>query len=336
MKAKSPSGKLSTNILVAVLAILLTLGLLELFVRTFVTVRNVGPVFTVYDPIYGKRVKASFHAIRIAPEFRFAFNTNSLGMRDPEPTKPVTGGILFVGDSFTMGYGVQDNEAFPAVLRAELESRAVTVPLLNTGMGPNGNGRWVKIFEYDAAKFLPRIVVFQVMANDFDDNLAEHLFELDGKGDLRELPIGPESLARKAQTLIDDTPGVRYSYLVGLALMAAEAAGIERPGSSNNTTDLPSDELTYTLVRTAVDKALASGADVIGLLVGLTGERRTKMMEIFRQRGLTCIDGPDKEESPDMFYKVDAHWNSTGHRRAAELLLPEILRRIDQPRHVLK
>jgi hypothetical protein len=330
LKAKSPSGELGTNILVAVLTILLTLGLLELFVRSFVTVRNVGPVFTVYDPIYGKRLKANFHAIRISPEFRFALNTNSLAMRDPEPTKPVTDGIMFVGDSFTMGYGVQDNEAFPAVLRAKLESRAVTIPLLNTGMGNNGNGRWVKIFEYDAAKFRPRIVVFQVMANDFDDNLAEHLFELDDKGGLRELPIGPESVARKVQTLIDDTPGLRYSYLVSLALMAATAAGIEGPSAVNNTTDLSS-ELTYTLVRTAVDKALASDADVIGLLVGLTGERHARMVEIFQQRGLTCIDGPNKEKSPDMFYRVDDHWNSTGHRRAAELLLPEILRLIDQP-----
>jgi hypothetical protein len=332
MKAKSPSGRLSIDIVVVALTILLTLGLLELFVRSFVTVRNVGPVFTVYDPIYGKRLKANFHAIHISPEFRFAFNTNSLGMRDPEPTSSVTDGVMFVGDSFTMGYGVEDNETFPAVLRANLESRAVTIPLLNTGMGLNGNGRWVKTFEYDAAKFRPRIVVFQVMANDFDDKLAEHLFELDGKGGLRELPIGPESVARKVQTLIDDTPGLPYSYLVGLALMAAEAAGIERSGGLNNTTDPTSDELTYTLVRVAVDKALASGADVIGLLVGLTGERRTKMMKIFQQRGLTCIDGPNKEESPDMFYKVDAHWNSAGHRRAAELLLPEILRLIDQPR----
>jgi hypothetical protein len=335
-KANSASGRLSTNILVAVLTIILTLGLLELFVRTFVTVRNVGPAFTVYDPIYGKRLKANFHAIRIAPEFRFVLNTNSLGMRDPEPTKPMTHGIVFVGDSFTMGYGVQDNEAFPAVLRAELESRGVTIPVLNTGLGFNGNGRWVKFLEYDAAKFLPRTVVFQVMANDFDDNLAEHLFQLDDNGELHELPIGPESLARKLQTPIDDIPGLPYSYLLGLVLMATEAAGMERPGSSNNTTDLPSDELTYVLVRTAVDKALASGADVIGLLVGLTGERRRKMMKIFQQRDLTCIDGPNKQDSPNMFYKVDAHWNSTGHRRAAELLLPEILRSIVQSHRVAK
>jgi hypothetical protein len=82
-------------------------------------------------------------------------------MRDPEPTKPVTDGIVFIGDSYTMGYGVQDNGAFPAIVRASLESRGITVPVLNTGMGDNGNGTWVKFFDHDVLRFRPRIVIFQ-------------------------------------------------------------------------------------------------------------------------------------------------------------------------------
>ena len=339
MKGKFRFFGIAANFLVAALAIMLTLGLLELFVRNFVTVRNVGPAFTVYDPIYGKRLKPNLHATRIAPEFRFTINTNSFGMRDPEPTKPLTDGIVFVGDSFTMGYGVQDNEAFPALVRVGLASRGVTMPVLNTGMGNNGNGRWVKFLEHDAAKFRPRIVVFQVMANDFDDNFAEHLFQLDSDGRLRELPIRPPSLARKAQTFVDDVPGLSYSYLVSLAWTAAETIQSERAITSRESgldDDLPSDELTFALVRTAVDKARATGANVIGLLVGLSGPRRAKTIEIFKERGLTCLDGPNRKDSPDMFFKVDGHWNAAGHRRAAELLLPEILRRVDQPRDALE
>jgi hypothetical protein len=322
----------AANLFIGVLAIALTLGALELVVRAFVGVRNVGPAFTVYDPVYGKRLKANLRATRVAPEFRFDISTNSLGMRDPEPAKSPTDGIVFVGDSFTEGYGVADSEAFPAVVRAGLESRGVAVPVLNTGMGNNGNGRWVKFFEHDAAKFRPRIVVFQVMANDFDDNLAEHLFQIDGNGALRELPIPPPSLTRKVETLVDATPGLPYSHLVSLMWMAAERieTNASGHGPSADTDNLPSDRLTYALIGSAVDKARAGGADVIGLLVGLSGERRAKVMQIFRERGLTCLDGPSQRATPGMFYKVDGHWNAAGHRRAAELLLPEILRRVGQ------
>jgi hypothetical protein len=334
MKTNSNALGVGANLIIAVLTTLLMLGVLEIFVRAFIPVRNVGPAFTVYDPIYGKRLIANFHATRITPEFRFKFDTNSLGMRDPEPTKPVSGGIVFIGDSFTMGYGVQDNEAYPAVIRASLKGLGLTIPVLNTGMGNNGNGRWVKFFDHDAARFRPRIVVFQVMANDFEDNLAEHLFKLDGNDGLREIPIGPPGFARKAQTIIDSIPGLSYSYLVGLAWMAVQ--GIEsyqRSGRARSEPSADSDKLTYMLVGTSVDKALAMGADVIGLLVGLTGQRRQKMREIFRERGLPCIDGPIKK---DLFYKVDGHWNAAGHRRAAEILLPEIIHLIDRPKNVSK
>ena len=338
MKANSRFLAFGKNVVVVALAIVLTLGALEVAVRALVTVRNVGPAFTVYDPIYGKRLKANLHATRIAPEFRFTISTNSLGMRDPEPTKPVTAGIVFIGDSFTMGYGVGDNEAFPALIRARLASRGVTIPVLNTGMGNNGNGRWVKFFEHDAAKFRPRIVVFQVMANDFDDDLAERLFRLDTDGGLRELPIPPPGLARRAEMMIDDVPGLSYSHLVGLAWMAAEAAHTGRSGGSTEFSGevRPGDALTFALVRTAVDKARASGADVIGLLVGLTGPRRERMMKIFTDRGLTCLDAPTKKDAPDLYYKVDGHWNAAGQRRAADLLMPAILRRLDQERNAME
>jgi len=328
-KAKFRAIGFGANFLVVAVATLLMLGVSELFVRTFVTVRNIGPVFTTYDPIYGKRLKANLHATRAAPEFHFEINTNSLGMRDPEPAKFPRDGIVFVGDSFTMGYGVEDREAFPAVIRGKLESRGIALPVVNTGMGDNGNGRWVKFFEHDAARFHPRLVVFQVMANDFDDNLREGLFKLDTNGALRELPVGPPGLARQLQSVIDDVPGLAYSHLVGLGWMTAEALGRRNGLSSISAEDSgderPTDALTYALIGAAVDKARADGAKVVGLLVGLSGQRREKTAEIFAQRRLICIDGPNKKDAPDMFFKVDGHWNASGQRRAAELLMPVIL-----------
>ena len=99
------------------------LVLAELGVRAFVTVRNVGPSFTVFDPVYGKTLKRSFSCRRMTPEFTMRFTTNSLGFRGPEPERFPRRPILFIGDSFTMGYGVDDGQEFPAVVSRTFGAR---------------------------------------------------------------------------------------------------------------------------------------------------------------------------------------------------------------------
>src|SRR5512139_2958291 len=107
MAERSPTPRrLGMGLAAFALALLVSLALCELFVRAFVVVRNVGPSFTVYDADYGNRLRPSFSTVRIAPEFTMRLTTNSLGFRGPEPDAPPRGVVLFLGDSFTMGYGV--------------------------------------------------------------------------------------------------------------------------------------------------------------------------------------------------------------------------------------
>lgn len=329
---------LGVKIFAAGLSSLVMFGLLEVFVRVFIPVRDVGPAFTVYDPFYGKRMHANFEAKRVAQEFQFELHTNSLGMRDPEPTSPPVKGVVFIGDSFTMGLGVQDAESYPALVRARLKQRGVNVPVLNVGMGNNGNGRWLKFLRRDAAPFQPRLVVLQVMENDFQDNLNEHLFALNENGKLQELPVAKPSFGRRVQGVIDGIPGLSYSYIVGLAWAAADgrglkqmlagAAAVQPVAAPQEAKGRPSDELTYALVGASIDKAKALGADVLGLFVELTGVQRTRMAEVFEARGVKYLDGPSKPKAPDMFFVVDGHWNAKGHRKVAEVLAPEIEQRL--------
>lgn len=73
-------------------------------------VRNIGPTFTEYDSNYGKKLKSNFKCIRIILEFRMQFSTNLLGFRRPEQMSYPHRFNLFLGDSFTLGYGVNDGE----------------------------------------------------------------------------------------------------------------------------------------------------------------------------------------------------------------------------------
>ena len=104
---------LRNNLALSLIGLLIGIGVSELFVRNFISVRDVGPSFTTYDPVYGTTLKKSFSAQRITPEFTMRFTTNSDGFRGPELGNLSSRSILFLGDSFTMGYGVNDGEEFP-------------------------------------------------------------------------------------------------------------------------------------------------------------------------------------------------------------------------------
>lgn len=318
---------LAKGLLLSGLMTLVMLGVLELFVRAFVPVRQVGPAFSVHDPVLGKRLRPSFTATRVSPEFEFTIETNSLGMRDPEPTGPLTGGVVFLGDSFTLGYGVEQDEAFPALLRQRLHAVGVRVPVLNMGIGNAGNGRWLKLLESEVPAYQPEVIVLQLLSNDFSDNLRERLYELDPKGKLVARPIPPPGWARAIQTAVDAVPGLSHSFLVGLASQAVGGQSLSfraRPAVPPSMQQ-ETDGLTYALVGAAVRRARALGARVLVLLVHVQGHRRGRIAEIVEPLGASLVDAPPKTDAPELYYEIDGHWNARGHREAAELLAPAIL-----------
>jgi lysophospholipase L1-like esterase len=315
-------------------ATLVSLGLCELFVRAFVTVRNVGPSFTVYDAEYGKRLRPGFSTVRIAPEFTMTLTTNSLGFRGPEPETPPRGVVLFLGDSFTMGYGVDDGQEFPALVRERLRAApGGAIPVVNAGTGDTGNGRWVKFLRGPAAGFEPRAVVLQVHANDFVDNLNEALFALEPDGSLRELPPRPPGWSRRVQQVVESIPGLSYSRLVGLGKQlhvgggngAADGVAARPPAPD----DPPSqnDRLTLRLVAEALRLCRAQGWPALLVLADVSDPQARWLREIAAEEGTPVLAIPPKTERPDLYFGLDGHWTAQGQAFAAgEILarLPEL------------
>jgi len=208
---------MTKNAILFFLSLCVALAFAEVLTRLFVPVRNVGALFTVNDPDMGKRIKKNFHTVRVTPEFTMTFTSNSLGFRGPEPDSPPKNSVLFIGDSFTMGFGVNDGEEYPALIKAELDAvfgkNAVNV--VNTGMGNSGNGRWIKLLKSEADQYKPQLVVLQVMANDFEDNVREGYFSVSDSGSLSELPINVSKM-KFLEPFLDSIPGLSNSYFYGL------------------------------------------------------------------------------------------------------------------------
>jgi hypothetical protein len=90
------------------------------------------------DPIVHHRLWPATSTTLQTEDFRVTLDVNRYGMRGKEPESPKPAGtfrLIMLGDSFTMGEGVADDQAFPALLEKSLASRLpVHVEVLNAGV----------------------------------------------------------------------------------------------------------------------------------------------------------------------------------------------------------
>lgn len=299
----------------------------EIVVRLFIPVRNVGPTFSSYDPYYGKVLKRNFTCTRSAPEFTMTFSTNSYGHRGPEPAAFPAHPILFLGDSFTSGYGVNDGEEFPDLIRSALERRnpAGPIPVVNAGSGNTGNGYWLRFLKAEGSRYQPRLVVFGFCVNDFSDNIADGMYSLSPEGRLQEdTTVHLQHGARTAQQIIEAIPGLAYSHLVGLARQAysermpADAITIGTNQADGAGSD---DELTYRLVGAALDLCNTNRWPAVLVAIETSGARLERLRALCAAYNVRLLVPPAKSDRPDLYYVVDGHWNAAGHRVMGDMLM---------------
>jgi lysophospholipase L1-like esterase len=307
------------------------LGLGELTVRALGLARSVGPSFTEYDAELGRFHKRSFRTTRHTPEFSMSFSTNAQGFRGPEldaSAAPAAPNVLFLGDSFTEGYGVSDGEEFPQLVARALGRRA---QVINAGVGDTGTGYALRLLESGRLPGSPRtVLVYQVCGNDFADNARQGLFSLDSEGQLvARQGDAPVSLGRRIQGPLEAIPGAMSSHVVALALQAVRsalegrAAGAATPARAPPSEPGP-DRLTLLLLRELLETARGRGWPVIVLNVELDASKRSAVNGVLRAAGATILDVPVRSDRPDLYFAVGGHWNRSGHAHAAGLLLPAI------------
>lgn len=106
-------------------------------------------------------------------EFNVANSINSAGVRDDEAslTEP---SIVVLGDSYSMGWGVEQSKAFPQLLE-KLTGKKV----LNAGVSSYGTARATKLYSR-LNPHTARHIIFQYHTNDFEENdsFIKHNFNL--------------------------------------------------------------------------------------------------------------------------------------------------------------
>jgi hypothetical protein len=133
-----------------------------------------------------------------SPDVDVEFRINNQGMRadrDYAYEKPEgVQRIVCLGDSFTAGYEVEQDETFSAVLERELNARGYRVEVLNAGVSGFSTAEQLLYLERELYRYDPDVVVLSFFANDLADNVRTGLFGLE-EGELvqradRYVPLG--------------------------------------------------------------------------------------------------------------------------------------------------
>ncbi len=178
LKTSTKGVRARSKSLLLVLASTTVALLLGVWVTAYLTVwtpamSSEGPGIAVYDPEIGLVPRPSAHNRRIYPAiadrkaFEFDVHTNDRGARVDGPAQQSAAryDLMTIGDSFTWGYALQNENSYAAQLGRELGA-SVT----NLAMASYGTTQSLQLLERNL-DLKPRLVVYGIIAHHFERNV---------------------------------------------------------------------------------------------------------------------------------------------------------------------
>jgi len=116
------------------------------------------------------------------PDYRINIRTNSRGLRtdrEIDYRKPSNKKrIVALGDSFTMGYGVNIENLYLTRLRKKLKDAGHNVEVVNLGVSGFSSAEELIMLENEGLKYDPDLVILAFYQNDLDENMISGLYKL--------------------------------------------------------------------------------------------------------------------------------------------------------------
>jgi hypothetical protein len=173
--------KLAIPLILITLSSLLALSLAEVGLRLFRPVRYLKPPNPAASEFRGESLYRPSSVAGLSYEMvpgrdgtfeGMQVRTNSLGMRGAEPAAPDPSlfRVAVLGDSFTFGFGVKEEETYPAVLQRILNEsplgRERRFEVLNLGVVGYNTRDEAAVLESKALPLEPRRVIIGYVLND--------------------------------------------------------------------------------------------------------------------------------------------------------------------------
>lgn len=176
MSKTSEVGKIVIiNVIICLVIILLAEAGLRVFYKNrFLTEGNQYLFFEFDDELGWVGKKNSAGQFKRGEEFDTYITTNSHGMRDKEYSyeKPEnTFRVAVLGDSFTWGFGVENEDNYTEVMEKDLGKE---YEILNFGVSGYGRGQQLLYFKREVMQFNPdAVIIMAYPGNDLYDNVAD-------------------------------------------------------------------------------------------------------------------------------------------------------------------
>ncbi|MEF8880533.1 MAG: SGNH/GDSL hydrolase family protein [Candidatus Nanohaloarchaea archaeon] len=168
------------------------IGTLFILGVSILVIGEIGVRMTNPQPIMPRYVTDAPYDVRMnmpdtkyqhkTPDYKVKFDVNSEGMRDSREfqyQKPEnTTRIVVIGDSFTMGYGVNRTDLFTSVLERGLKYKERDVQVINLGVSGFGTAEELVTLKNKGLKYNPDLVIMAYYKNDKQNNIASGLYEL--------------------------------------------------------------------------------------------------------------------------------------------------------------
>lgn len=252
-------------------------------------------------------------------EFNSILDINSAGFRDDEASLDYPE-VLFLGDSYTMGWGIGKEDSF-----VTLFEKGTNVSALNAGISSYGTAReriLMDRLKLDSCK----VVFIQYCSNDLVEN---YMFSRNG-GQLapeKDLKEGYELYARMNVLFKNYYPFKHVYWLFRGAMMYtgfADWLGSMQKSGKTEEEPVGDDHSVY------LDKVLRSvreqyhGEIVLYLLDSAYPEELTRQLEkVAATPGLNIhwLDMSKTGLEPADYFLLDPHINVLGHRKVAQTLI---------------
>jgi lysophospholipase L1-like esterase len=284
-----------------------------------------GPVQFAYDPVRGAIPTPGQRGRRVIPGvFSYQFTNNSLGLRGPEIGPKTQRRILLLGDSFTYGFGVDDDQTFAYRLE-----KLTGDEVINAGNGGTGTDYALRFYE-SVGKFLkPDLVVLCFFPNDFQDNERGTYYNADlTPRDLSDTVIARKNLLNNAvcNWLLTHS---QVANLIKVDLIHTGLWQISGPVDETHINVEPTKRYLTALensVRqsnsTFIVVYIPSDSDVESFRHGQKSLSEAAFQSIYPAYSLTESMAASGYGIGQLYFPAERHWTPLAHKIATEALAP--------------